>query len=91
MRCCAHRRAQSCGSCADPKPQEAKPKSVYAPCLHIRMSLDQNLFTLNIVPSPVEQDATDLIEPNSETVHYRKRRAVAGDPDTGYTWSLYGE
>ncbi|EJD48273.1 hypothetical protein AURDEDRAFT_101921 [Auricularia subglabra TFB-10046 SS5] len=49
------------------------------------MSLDQNLFTLNIVPSETEPDATDLVEPNG-TVHYRKRRVPAGEQ---YTWSLY--
>ena len=58
------------------------------------MSLDQNLFTLNIVPSEVEPDAVDLVEPNG-IVHYRKRRVVAAAnaaaENAAYNWSLYGQ
>ncbi|KZV98779.1 hypothetical protein EXIGLDRAFT_831994 [Exidia glandulosa HHB12029] len=52
------------------------------------MSLDQNLFTLNIVPSQDEPDAIDLVEPDG-TLHYRKRRAAATPQDASYSWSLF--
>jgi len=54
------------------------------------MSLDQNLFTLNIVPSEEEKDAIDLVEPNG-TVHYRKRRVHDPAGNSAYAWSLFGK
>ncbi|KZT64601.1 hypothetical protein DAEQUDRAFT_732458 [Daedalea quercina L-15889] len=49
------------------------------------MSLDQNLFTLNLVPNTEEPlDVVDLVDP-SGTVHYRKRR-VHGET---YTIEVY--
>ncbi|KDQ13076.1 hypothetical protein BOTBODRAFT_133991 [Botryobasidium botryosum FD-172 SS1] len=50
------------------------------------MILDQNLFTLSILSSKEEPGATDLIDP-SDTIHYRKRRKVAGA--SPYQWDLY--
>ncbi|EMD38768.1 hypothetical protein CERSUDRAFT_92805 [Gelatoporia subvermispora B] len=41
------------------------------------MSLDQNLFTLNVTPHPDEPTVIDLIDPKG-TVHYRKQR-VSGN------------
>ena len=38
------------------------------------MSLDQNLFTLNVTPSTTDLDVVDLVDP-AGTIHYRKRRA----------------
>ncbi|KAI0030184.1 hypothetical protein K488DRAFT_54773 [Vararia minispora EC-137] len=37
------------------------------------MSLDQNLFTLNVIPDPSTPSATDLVDPVG-TAHYRKVR-----------------
>ncbi|KAI0351868.1 hypothetical protein OH77DRAFT_1438977 [Trametes cingulata] len=44
------------------------------------MSLDQNLFTLNVNPRTDDRNALDLIDPNG-VVHYTKRRL----PGTEYT------
>lgn len=50
------------------------------------MSLDQNLFTLNIVPNEQEPNVLDLVDP-SGTVHYHKERVQ----DAMYKMNLYGE
>ena len=50
------------------------------------MSLDQNLFTLNIAQRVTEPHIIELIDP-SETVHYRKERTNDG----GYSFNLYGK
>lgn len=47
------------------------------------MSLDQNLFTLNVLPKRANE--FELVEP-SGTVHYRKERV----PGTVYTINLFG-
>ncbi|KAG8836081.1 hypothetical protein FRC17_010014 [Serendipita sp. 399] len=52
------------------------------------MSLDQNLFTLAIAGSAEESGALDLTDPNSGTIHYRKR-LNAGDAENPYSWGLY--
>ncbi|KAI0365180.1 hypothetical protein BV20DRAFT_954821 [Pilatotrama ljubarskyi] len=44
------------------------------------MSLDQNLFTLNVTPRPDDRNVLDLIDTNG-VVHYTKRRL----PGTEYT------
>ncbi|KAI0628208.1 hypothetical protein C8Q77DRAFT_1068400 [Trametes polyzona] len=44
------------------------------------MSLDQNLFTLNVTARPDDRNTIDLIDPNG-VVHYTKRRV----PGTEYT------
>lgn len=49
------------------------------------MSLDKNLFTLNITPREKEPNVVELIDP-SNTVHYRKER-VDG---TVYSFNVYG-
>jgi len=46
------------------------------------MSLDQNLFTLNVVPSSEDPDVVDLIDP-SGVVHYRKQKL------TGSTYTMH--
>ena len=50
------------------------------------MSLDQNLFTLNVLPKGTSGNELELVEP-SGTVHYRKERVVG----SVYTINLYGE
>jgi hypothetical protein len=50
------------------------------------MSLDQNLFTLNIVPNGNDPSVLDLVDP-SGTVHYHKERV----PEANYKMNLYGE
>ncbi|KAG8827267.1 hypothetical protein FRB91_009764 [Serendipita sp. 411] len=52
------------------------------------MSLDQNLFTLAIAGSTEEQNALDLTDPNTGTIHYRKR-VTTGDAENPYSWGLY--
>ena len=47
------------------------------------MSLDQNLFTLNVLPKGANE--FELVEP-SGTVHYRKERVLG----TVYTINLHG-
>jgi len=47
------------------------------------MSLDQNLFTLNVMPKGSNE--LELVEP-SGTVHYRKERVIG----TVYTINLFG-
>lgn len=49
------------------------------------MSLDRNLFTLNIVPNDKDPNVLDLVE-SSGTVHYHKERVH----DTLYKINLYG-
>lgn len=49
------------------------------------MSLDQNLFTLNVTARADEPTTLDLIDPNG-TVHYTKRRL----PGTDYTIEMLG-
>ena len=52
------------------------------------MSLDQNLFTLNIRPlvdSPLNLELVD----NEGNVHYRKERTQ--EPDTVYEFQVIGE
>ncbi|PCH44081.1 hypothetical protein WOLCODRAFT_76224 [Wolfiporia cocos MD-104 SS10] len=53
------------------------------------MSLDLNLFTLNVTPSPDDPNVVDLVSP-SGVVHYRKERVPGSaysvcvyDPDSG--------
>jgi len=53
------------------------------------MSLDQNLFTLAIAASADESGALDLTDPNTSTIHYRKRFDPP-DPENAYSWGLYG-
>jgi hypothetical protein len=53
------------------------------------MSLDQNLFTLAIAASTEEPGALDLTDPNSSTIHYRKRMNPS-NPENPYSWGLYG-
>lgn len=53
------------------------------------MSLDQNLFTLAIAASSEENGALDLTDPNTNTIHYRKR-TNAPDAENPYRWGLYG-
>jgi hypothetical protein len=53
------------------------------------MSLDQNLFTLAIATSAEESGALDLTDPNTSTIHYRKRFDPP-DPEKPYSWGLYG-
>ncbi|OBZ65263.1 hypothetical protein A0H81_14779 [Grifola frondosa] len=48
------------------------------------MSLDQNLFTLNLTPDPDDRNVVDLIDP-SGTTHYRKRRV----PGSVYRIDVY--
>lgn len=50
------------------------------------MSLDKNLFTLNVSPRPDDPDIVELIDPLG-TIHYRKQR-VQG---TTYAVDVYGE
>ncbi|PVF99867.1 hypothetical protein CPB86DRAFT_783253 [Serendipita vermifera] len=52
------------------------------------MSLDQNLFTLAIAGSTEEPGALDLTDPNTGTIHYRKRMNPP-TAENGYTFSLY--
>lgn len=55
------------------------------------MSLDQNLFTLAITGSADEAGAVDLTDPNTSTIHYRKRiNPQSADPENPYSWGLYG-
>ena len=49
------------------------------------MSLDQNLFTLNVTPHPQDPSVLDLVDP-AGNAHYRKQR-VAG---TVYKMNVYG-
>lgn len=49
------------------------------------MSLDQNLFTLNIVQRPNAPHIIELIDPQ-ETIHYRKER-VNGP---AYSFNVFG-
>ena len=49
------------------------------------MSLDQNLFTLNVQPNKDDPNVLDLIDPSGNG-HYRKER-VAG---TVYKINVYG-
>lgn len=49
------------------------------------MSLDQNLFTLNIVQRPNAPHIIELIDPQ-ETIHYRKER-VNGPT---YSFNVFG-
>lgn len=44
------------------------------------MSLDQNLFTLNVTPNAADPDVVDLVD-TVGTVHYRKRK-VQGETYT---------
>ena len=50
------------------------------------MSLDANLFTLNIVESTEGPNLLDLVDP-SGNIHYRKERVLG----TEYRINLYGE
>lgn len=51
------------------------------------MSLDQNLFTLNITPRAAAPLIVELIDPKG-TVHYRKERA---ESTAGlYEFNLFG-
>lgn len=49
------------------------------------MSLDQNLFTLQLTPHKDYPGVIDLIDP-SGTVHYRKQRAAVSE----YKIEIYG-
>ena len=49
------------------------------------MSLDQNLFTLNVASRSDDPNVLDLVDPNG-VVHYTKRRL----PGTTYTIELIG-
>lgn len=49
------------------------------------MSLDQNLFTLNVVPNKDNALVVDLVDPQG-TVHYRKQR----EPGSVYTIHVFG-
>lgn len=49
------------------------------------MSLDQNLFTLNVIPDAANPAFTDLVDP-SGAAHYKKER-IGGTP---YRMNLYG-
>lgn len=49
------------------------------------MSLDKNLFTLVVTPSPKDPGVVDLVDP-SGTVHYRKQRI----PEATYKVEVYG-
>ncbi|ETW79324.1 hypothetical protein HETIRDRAFT_245675, partial [Heterobasidion irregulare TC 32-1] len=48
------------------------------------MSLDQNLFTLNVTPNAEHPSVVDLVDPKG-TVHYRKER----EPGTLYRINVY--
>lgn len=50
------------------------------------MSLDQNLFTLNFVPSKDDPNVTELVDP-AERPHYRKERVLG----SVYKMDVYGE
>lgn len=54
-------------------------------CHRATMSLDQNLFTLNIVQRPNAPHIIELIDPQ-ETIHYRKER-VNGP---AYSFNVFG-
>jgi hypothetical protein len=54
--------------------------------LDITMSLDKNLFTLTMTPSPDDPRIVDLVDP-SGIVHYRKQR-IAGPV---YKIEVYGQ
>lgn len=49
------------------------------------MSLDQNLFTLNVTPNAEHPSVVDLVDPKG-TVHYQKER----EPGTLYRINVYG-
>lgn len=49
------------------------------------MSLDTNLFTLNVTPNQNDRNVTDLVDP-SGIIHYRKQRV----PGPTYKSELYG-
>ena len=49
------------------------------------MSLDKNLFTLNVIPNKDNPDVVDLVDPNGIT-HYRKQRV----PGQSYKVEVYG-
>lgn len=49
------------------------------------MSLDQNLFTLNVVPNKDNALVVDLVDPQG-TVHYVKQR----EPGSVYTINIFG-
>ena len=53
------------------------------------MSLDQNLFTLIIAPSKSSPSDTDLSDPFSKVVSYRKIRATRPSAAGTYEWSMY--
>ena len=56
------------------------------------MSLDQNLFTLNVLPSQANPNDTDLIDLSTGHPLYRKRRPRGAGAAAGstYEWSLQG-
>ena len=49
------------------------------------MSLDQNLFTLNVVPDASNPAFTDLLDPSGEA-HYKKERLS----EPPYRMNMYG-
>lgn len=49
------------------------------------MSLDQNLFTLNITENKDDSTVLDLVDP-SGVIHYHKQR----EPGTTYKINVYG-
>ena len=50
------------------------------------MSLDQNLFTLNVTPRADDRNAIDLVDPKG-VAHYTKRRV----PSNEYNIEVCGE
>ena len=53
------------------------------------MSLDQNLFTLNITPKPNEPLIVELID-SKGTVHYRKERVDPQSKNGLYEFNMIG-